>query len=186
MSEVIPAVVPVVKPEPTPTPAPVVKPELDPVPYARFSEVNAEKKALELKLEEIATKAEADRVAKLEKDGQHSTIIAEQQAKLDELQKIADQKLLDDAARLTTLRSKLPEDKRDRYNHITDVATLETLVEDFNVTGGNGPGYRPGATGKPFGGYESETAFANADLVGYAKYAATESRQAIPWGVQPE
>ena len=183
----------------TPTAAPVVNPEPETpagkgaIPYDRFSEVVAQKNELATQLsaiQEQLNSIEAEKQAAIEakrlKSGEAESVINELKSELGTYKTQAEEFQKMQAQRLDSLRNKLPEDKRDKYAHITDLGLMETLVEDLSTTGGGAPPDRSGVPKDDFNGYGSLTEWANKDLKSFSAYMAKENTQSIKWGQVPE
>lgn len=173
---------------PTATPA-----EEGGIPKSRFNEVIGQKnelkkqvESMQAQLSQIAREKEEAEKAKRLKAGEAEVVIGELEQKLGQYEKQAQEFQKMQAQRLDTLRNKLPEDKRDKYAHITDMGLLESLVDDFTTTGGGAPTDRSSVPKEDFGGYGSFTEWANKDMKGFSEHMAKESEQAIKWGVVPE
>ena len=183
----------------TPTPEPVVNPVPDPptetggIPKARLDEVIGERNdlrnsvsAMQTQLDEFKTAQEEADKAKRIKAGEAETMVAELEAKLGTYKTQAEGFQKAQAERLDTLRNKLPEDKRDKYAHVTDLGLMESLVDDLTITGGGAPPDRSAVPKEDFGGYGSFTEWANKDMKSFSAYMAKENEQSIKWGVVPE
>ena len=185
--------------EAKPTETPVENPGSDSpaekgaIPYDRFSEVVGERNELKSQLSTIqeqlntinAEKAEAEKAKQL-KAGKAEEVITSLEQKLSKYEKQAEEFQKMQAQRLDTLRNKLPEDKREKYAHITDMGLMESLVDDLSTTGGGTPADRSAVPKDDFGGYGSLTEWANKDMKGFSEYMAKENSQSIKWGVVPE
>ena len=135
-----------------------------------------------------SAKAEADKSEKARriKAGEQNAMLDEMQSKLDDATTFKEQYLKDQAVRIDSLRAQLPEDKRETYGHIKDPNLLQSLVDDFKVTGSGSPTDRSAVPKDDFGGFGSETEWANKDIAGYAKHRADAEKLSIKWGVVPE
>ena len=104
------------------------------VPMHRFNEVISERNELRDRVSQIETDNKQARANKLEEQGKFETLLTEERekgkslsSKLGETEKALNSYVTDEKNRLL---SKLPEDKRDRYENV-DVITLRNLVDDF-------------------------------------------------------
>jgi hypothetical protein len=150
-----------------------VKMEVDSVPYARFQEVNKKMRSLEDKLESTA-KADKKRqedlmIAEGEKDELITRLRSERDDALPYKEELETYKV----ARREALIGQLPEDKREKFQKVQDIETLESIVSE--LTQHVSPAKVSNEMPDQFGGYDSLAEFAVKDPEGYAKHRDVKS-----------
>ena len=155
------------------TPAEVVGEEKQPVasvPYARFSEVNDEKRTLKVELDSmkknIKKEAEKRKLQEMESKGEYDKIMVDMTSKLEVSEKKA--QAFDDyqASRRESLLSKLPEEDRATYDGLP-LDKLEVHVDKF--TSKPNPANVDNSSPSMASGYSSDLEFAIQDPEGYEK-----------------
>ena len=172
---------------------PVTPPAEAAIPKARLDQVIGERNTLRSEMDTLkaelntfkTSQDEAEKAKRL-KAGEQNDMIAELETKLKAAQGNSDKLVQMQAQQLDSLRSQLPEDKQETYKGVTDLALLQSLVNDFKITGGGAPSDRSAVPKEDFGGYGSMTEWANKDIKSFGEHMAKENATSIPWGVVPE
>ena len=103
----------------------------DNVPYARFNEVNKQKRELETQLQESKARDEKNRISQMEEQGKYKELNAELQTKYDTLKKQNAYYQEQEQKERETLLQKLPESERSVYG---DLSTDKLRIHISNVS----------------------------------------------------
>jgi len=146
------------------------KQSVDHVPYARFKEVNDERRELKAQLDsrnsEIKRQSEDRKMKDMESKGEYEKIMSDMTTKLESAETRA--KAFDEyqASRRDSLLSKLPEEDRETYDGLP-LDKLEVHVDKFNSK--PSPANVDNSSPTKTGGYSSDLEFAIQDPAGYEK-----------------
>ena len=146
------------------------KQPVDHVPYARFKEVNDERRELKSQLDsrnsEIKRQAEDRKLKEMESKGEYEKIMIDMTSKLEAAETKAQAFDEYQASRRESLLSKLPEEDRGTYDGLS-LDKLEVHVDKFNSK----PNPANVDSSKPtkMGGYSSDLEYAIQDPEGYEK-----------------
>ena len=146
------------------------KQPVDHVPYARFKEVNDERRELKSQLDsrnsEIKRQAEDRKLKEMEAKGDYEKIMIDMTSKLEAAETKAQAFDEYQASRRESLLSKLPEEDRGTYDGLS-LDKLEVHVEKFNSK--PNPANVDSSKPSEMGGYSSDLEFAIQDPEGYEK-----------------
>jgi len=146
------------------------KQPVDHVPYARFKEVNDERRELKSQLDsrnsEIKRQAEDRKLKEMESKGDYEKIMIDMTSKLEAAETKAQAFDEYQASRRESLLSKLPEEDRGTYDGLS-LDKLEVHVEKFNSK--PNPANVDSSKPSEMGGYSSDLEFAIQNPEGYEK-----------------
>lgn len=150
-----------------------VKQEVDSVPYVRFQEVNKKMRSLEAKLDKVEKMDKQRSEDQMIAEGKKDELIAQLRTDLEDATPYKEKLEAYMATRRETLIEKLPEDKRDKFQNVQDLKTLEDIVTELSSV--HIPPTVSNQSPQQFGGFSSLAEYAVKDPEGYAKEREVKS-----------
>lgn len=144
-----------------------VKQEVDSVPYVRFQEVNKKMRSLEAKLDKVEKMDKQRSEDQMIAEGKKDELIAQLRTDLEDATPYKEKLEAYMVTRRETLIEKLPEDKRDKFQNVQDLKTLEDIVTELSTV--HAPPTVSNQSPQQFGGFSSLAEYAVKDPEGYAK-----------------
>ena len=115
------------------------------IPYDRFKQVNDEKNALKLKLDEFISAQDESKKKKLEEEGRYKELLEKADAEINDLKPYKEKFDQYENNRRESLLSNVPENEREKLSSL-DLDTLEYVVTKVqNTTEPANPSHIPGA-----------------------------------------
>lgn len=128
----------------------------DPIPYARFQEVNTRMKEAEANLKALKADQEKVRQKQLEEQGEFKTLAEERAAEITVLKKENEEFQADQAKRRDAILSELSdEDKKFAEENLPALSSLEEFSKRIAKPGGGTSDPRPTAPGDQIEDYDS-------------------------------
>ncbi len=149
------------KPEASPPAAPPSeegekKDPPDPIPYARFTEVNERMKKAELDLKALKADQEKIRTEKLKEQGKFGELLKEREGELESANKELEEFRADQTKRRDAILSELSdEDKKFAEENLPALSSLEEFTKRILQTSGGKTEPRPTAPGDKIEDYDS-------------------------------